>query len=137
MNKNILTLFKNFSIYTIKYILNSVFVLEMILLTAIVYIAKDMSDINSIFRIAIFPFVLLVVHIIGCKFLKINMNRVVLWIYLFILKLIVSFNIINCILESNSISLYLIIYDLIVLIFINIFICLEVLMVKEWCFWVN
>ena len=106
----------------------------MILLTAIVYIAKDMSDINSIFRIAIFPFVLLVVHIIGCKFLKINMNRVVLWIYLFILiilQLIVSFNIINCILESNSISLYLIIYDLIVLIFINIFICLEVLMVKE------
>lgn len=98
MNKNILTLFKNFSIYTIKYILNSVFVLEMILLTAIVYIAKDMSDINSIFRIAIFPFVLLVVHIIGCKFLKINMNRVVLWIYLFILiilQLIVSFNIIN------------------------------------------
>lgn len=134
MNKNILTLFKNFSIYTIKYILNSVFVLEMILLTAIVYIAKDMSDINSIFRIAIFPFVLLVVHIIGYKFLKINMNRVVLWIYLFILiilQLIVSFNIINCILESNSISLYLIIYDLIVLIFINIFICLEVLMVKE------
>ena len=101
MNKNILTLFKNFSIYTIKYILNSV---------------------------------LLVVHIIGCKFLKINMNRVVLWIYLFILiilQLIVSFNIINCILESNSISLYLIIYDLIVLIFINIFICLEVLMVKD------
>lgn len=134
MNKNILTLFKNFSIYTVKYILNSVFVLEMILLTAIVYIAKDMSDINSIFRIAIFPFVLLVVHIIGCKFLKINMNIVVLWIYLFILiilQLIVSFNIINCILESNSISLYLIIYDLIVLIFINIFIYLEVLMVKE------
>ena len=50
---------------------------------------------------------------------------------LIILQLIVSFNIINCILESNSISLYLIIYDLIVLIFINIFICLEVLMVKE------
>ena len=50
---------------------------------------------------------------------------------LIILQLIVSFNIINCILESNSISLYLVIYDLIVLIFINIFICLEVLMVKE------
>lgn len=41
MNKNILTLFKNFSIYTIKYILNSVFVLEMILLTTIVCMAKD------------------------------------------------------------------------------------------------
>lgn len=134
MNKNILTLFKSFSIYTIKYILNSVFVLAMILLTAIVYMVKDMSDINSIFRIAIFPFVLLVVHIIGCKFLKINMNRAVLWVYLFILiilQLIISFNIINCILESNSISLYLIIYDLIVLIFINIFISLEVLRIKE------
>lgn len=124
---------KNIFVYSIKYIINIIFIWQMIILTVISYMARDMSDIISIFKIAFFPFILLCVHMLGYKFLKINTNRIMAWLYIFILTILqicISFDIIESVLINSSVNLYKIIYDLMLLIFANVFICIESFSVK-------